>query len=106
MKTARKVLFFGALLATLSLGPVLRASDDTNVVLRVMHLNQVEQAALDSQRNQLIRIETALLEAYALGVKAKSFDTDKNNRISAVEYRAFERAVIAAAQKDARMLQR
>jgi len=71
-----------------------------------MNLNQVEQAALDSQRDQLARIETALFEAHALGVQAKSFDADKNGRISATEYRAFERAVFAAAKKDARMLQR
>lgn len=106
MNTPRKIRFFGALLAVLSCASLVSASDDSSLVLRVMNLHQVEQSALNSQRDQLARIETALFEAHALGVQAKSFDADKNSRISAVEYRAFEQAVFAAAKKDARMLQR
>jgi hypothetical protein len=106
MNTPRKIRSLGALLAVFSSVSFLWAGDDASVVLRVMNLHQVEQAALDSQRDQLVRIEAALFEAHALGVAAKSFDADRNNRISVTEYRAFERAVAAAAKKDARMLQR
>ncbi|MBX3738236.1 MAG: hypothetical protein KF715_16195 [Candidatus Didemnitutus sp.] len=106
MNTPQKNYALSVLLALVFTGPLLRASDDTSAVLRVMNLNQVEQSALDSQRDQLARIEIALFEAHALGVQAKSFDADKNGRISAMEYRAYEQAVFAAAQKDVRMLQR